>query len=282
MDKPYSCVWELLHVCNYRCPYCLYPWEVKEIAEAHRDCTAEQWISFWRKLFEKHGSFEITLTGGEPSVHAGFFDFVEKVGEWHRLRVNTNLSWDVEEALRRWRPGRLVFSASFHPQFAKAEDYLAKASRLRRAGFDISTLIVAYPPAFDELSAYADRFKNAGLTVAFNPFNGAYNGKIYPAAYGEAEKAWLTARTKQDKEVFQYKLGRSPKGRMCDAGSKYFRAYPNGDVFRCAPVIEMGHRPLGNIKDPDFRLADDAAPCPAEKCSCVGEYLYLRDVARIA
>lgn len=280
MEKPFSCEWEIIHVCNYRCPYCPYPWEDAELAQRHKACSNDDWIKFWRQLFETHGTFRVGLTGGEPGLRRDLPELLEEISRWHRFEMTTNLSWDVRSVAGRIPTDRIVFYPTFHPHFVEVEEFLEKAALLRRTGYRVVARMVAYPPLFGDLPGFKRRFEEAGILARFNAFFGEYNGRMYPEAYSPQERVWLREQTNIAEKPYSINLAlESPRGRLCESGARYFRVYPNGDVYRCAPVVEM-KRVLGNIRDPGFSLKAEASACPADRCFCLTEYMYLKDFAQ--
>jgi MoaA/NifB/PqqE/SkfB family radical SAM enzyme len=172
----------------------------------------------------------------------------------------------------------MVFYPTFHPHFVGIGEFLDKAVFLKQAGYRVVARMVAYPPLFAELPGYQRRFEEAGIVVRFNAFFGEYNGRLYPEAYSPEERDWLRRQTMIAEKPYQINLAQeSPRGRLCETGSRYFRVYPNGDVYRCAPVV-AANAVLGNIKDPGFELKAGATPCPADRCFCLTEYMYLKDL----
>lgn len=277
MEKPYSCEWEIIHVCNYRCPYCPYPWEAGELKDRHKGCGYDDLVGFWKRIFEKHGAFEIRVSGGEPSVHPRFIDLLSEIGAWHKFTVVTNLAWDAKFA-RTLSPAAVTFHPSFHPHFAEIKRFAEKTVYLKDRGFRVVVKIVAYPPVFDRLEEYGEVFRRSGTPVRFHPFFGDYGGRAFPASYSPAERDWLRRQSIVKSEAYDIGLGvRNPRGMLCGTGNRYFRLYPDGNIYRCSQTNVSG-RPLGNVKDADFSLFDGATPCPADQCYCGGEYYYLQDI----
>lgn len=277
-EKPYACTWELLYECNYRCPYCFLPFDAETSAaypgQGHPDAAA--WIGFWKRLFEERGSFLVSLTGGEVSLHRDFFLFLEEVGRWHSFRITTNLSWDVDRLIGRADPSKISFGASFHPHFAVFDTYAEKLLRLKAAGFGVSAMMVAYPPLLEKVPAYLERLRGLGVPVSLDPFHGLYNGRHYPEAYSEQERLWLRESDWSRETIHDIKLGaRRTRDLPCEAGARYFRVLADGSVYRCLGAKDI---PLGNIRDADFRLKAGPAPCPSDRCMCGSEYIYLKGV----
>lgn len=279
MAKRYSCQWEPSHVCNFRCHYCNIPFDSPEQTRSHKGVAPADWLAFWTRLHEIYGSFYINVLGGEPSVYPTFIDLYERVSRHHSVNVTTNLSWEPEQAVGRWSPERISVSASFHPQFMLFEKFLRRVMVLKEAGFFLTAHVVGYPPVFGDLPEYERRFEEVGVKGVFGPYNGTYAGRTYPDSYSPEQRAWLSERTIVREEFYRYRLAlENPKGRLCETGVRYFKVYPDGNVFRCSMVSGQGDKPMGNIKDRDFALMDEAAPCAVDKCLCWLETRYLKDV----
>lgn len=281
-----DCSWELLHACNYRCPYCFFipSWERAPEAtnRLHHACTAEDWASFWERLRAQRGEFRIEVSGGEPFLYPDFPRLLERVSRWHRPRVITNLSWDPAAA-SRLDPARVRFLASFHPHFARAEEFESRLAALRGAGFRASVVLVAYPPLFDRLPALKERFTALGHETLVSPFQGEHEGRSFPEGYDAPQRRWLKDVRPEGFGEDLFSVGvreASPRGRACGAGATYFRAYPDGAVWRCVSLKDApGARPIGHIRDARLPLADGPAPCPADACLCPAEYRRLEPAA---
>jgi len=274
MDKLYSCEWEPIHVCNYRCPYCPYPWHSPELALRHKECTTEDWISFWQRIFERYGEFLIRVSGGEPSLHGGFIRMMAAISRHHRMEIITNLSWDVERAAGV-KPKNIKFVGSYHPHFVALETFRKKILSLKEMGFEVLVRVVGYPPIMKDIPKIHEEFASVGVTVRDNSFFGEYNGRVYPESYTDDDRAWLNAKAVVQKKPYKMNLGlESPQGRLCETGVRYMRLYPDGEAYRCARVQVS----IGNIKDKNFQLLKEAAPCPVEHCYCDAEHFYLKDV----
>lgn len=273
----YSCGWDLTHSCNYRCTYCFFipSWthDAERTNTRHEVCSPQDWIAFWERLKARYGEFYVEVAGGEPFSHPRAAELLSAVSGLHRLRVVTNLSAPVT-VLERFDPGRLSYSASYHPQLADEAVFLAKLERLKDAGFEVMASVVAHPSVFAQLQGLCERFSRRGVELYINPFQGSFAGRGYPDAYTSAERDWLCRHT--DELARHYRLrDESPFGRACAAGRRYFRLWPDGTIHRCCPVTEMGLAPLGRITDSDFRLDEEDAPCPARVCFAPNEIVLL-------
>lgn len=279
-----ACSWEILHACNYRCPYCFFipSWEnnLEETNSRHRDCAPEEWTRFWRRLHELYGSFEIDVVGGEPFLYPRFIPLIRELSRWHTFTIITNLSWSVSDAAGL-DPARVRLQPSFHPHFAEIGEFTHKVLRLRALGFTANVIIVSYPPIFEQLPGMLDVLRASGIPCWVAPYQGTYEGQTYPAAFTAEQKAWMYGtHGKEARGGFDVGVKtRSPEGRMCASGNAYFRAYPDGVVYRCISVKDLpGGKPIGHMKDPQFRLADAATPCPATYCYSPLEYRNLLDL----
>ena len=113
-------------------------------------------------------------------------------------------------------------------------------------------------------------------------FRGNYDGKTYPAAYSDEERAIIVEYSKRaeefykdqfslrddrptidpviDREVF---LNGIPHfhGRQCAAGHDLVRIDSKGDIYRCGSKAQ-----LGSVVRGDFRRMEPLSPCNDQFC----------------
>jgi len=274
VNRPYSCGWDLVHVCNYRCPYCFFlpSWEVNEpeMSRRHLACSKEDWLDFWQRCFGQLGAFRIEIAGGEPFSHPDIIPLVREISRRHAIRLVTNLSVDVAGVLAEFDPARVAFSVSFHPSHASFKEMLAKLRLLKQAGFEVVVSIVAYPPYLRSLEGWMAALERAGLRCFLNPFQGSFAGREYPASYTAEDSLFLRRQTFSEELEIRMRQA-SPRGRLCAAGSRYFRIWPDGAIHRCCAATELGLRPLGHIRDQIIPVLPEPTPCPAAKCFAPNE-----------
>ncbi|HAZ08914.1 MAG TPA: hypothetical protein DCZ01_10425 [Elusimicrobia bacterium] len=274
MVSDYSCGWDLVHVCNYRCPYCFFlpSWAVNEaeMSRRHLSCSREDWLDFWRRCFDQLGSFRIEIAGGEPFSHPDLLPLVREISRRHTIRLVTNLSVDVREILTELDPARVAFSVSFHPSQARFEKLLEKLRLLKQAKFEVVVSIVAYPPYLRGLEGWMAVLEREGLRCFLNPFQGSFEDREYPLSYTVEDSLVLRQNTFPEEPEIRMRQA-SPRGLLCAAGSSYFRIWPDGAIHRCCAATELGLRPLGHIHDRIIPVSPEAAACPADRCFAPNE-----------
>ena len=78
---------DLTHKCNLRCKHC-YADAGKPL---EKELTTSDWIKIIDEFSEQSKNAEITLTGGEPTIHPDFWEIVKHIkNNHHRLVVFTN------------------------------------------------------------------------------------------------------------------------------------------------------------------------------------------------
>jgi len=274
-----SFTWDLWYGCNYRCSYCW--WEMDnlwaELAKKHRILPPEQWIACWDRIYDLYGTTRVDVLGGEPLRYPSWKQLFEGLSRRHRVSITTNLSVsmeDLREMTDRVSPERIHFAASYHPQFAKWEDFIDKIGFLKKRGYFPHVLVVAWPPLLKDLARWSDFFKKMDIPFTTSVFQGKHEGREYPDSYTAEEKALLGLNIPIVEEQ-RYRLERdSTQGKLCGAGHVYANIKGNGDVYRCGQDCLGGAKPLGNIFDADFGLHASPAPCPYKHCSC-GEFAFL-------
>ncbi|MCM2266900.1 MAG: radical SAM protein [Elusimicrobiales bacterium] len=299
--------WDIIHSCNYRCAYC--PFTVKgwehypkpEVVPPLADL-----VRAWERMRALYGACHLMISGGEPSSYPHFAELIAAISKWHTLEIITNLSFDPDSIAGLVPPTGIRFASSFHPQFTSAEDFLARARRLKDAGMEVFTNFVAYPPLLKDAARYKSMFQEKDISFFVLPFMGTYDGRVFPRDYSEAERREYEAalggdgaETKVSRDLLNWRTGDNapvvvpghsgpvqpaagaekpapPPARdvVCRMGQMYAKIYPDGKTQRCCGFVgdtlpEGHHASLGNIfKDPDFRLHAEPVRCTKTPCPC--------------
>ncbi|MET2829917.1 radical SAM protein [Mesorhizobium shangrilense] len=274
--------WTLLRGCNFRCTYCFSPPEVLA-TKIGAHARPEK----WQEAFDATGlTWLLHITGGEPTAYPEFSRLCQLLTQRHHLSVNTNLSLDtVLSLIGAVDPQRIRFiHAAFHPNERERKNGIAafvrRAVTLRDAGFTMLITMVATPEVLANFDEMAGPIRDAGLAVTPKILRENFQGKRYPDAYSEVDKARFRTALLGGQTAYQNVLdgmGEAPtinffsdedylggvpsfKGRTCDAGYKFVAITPEGDVSLC------GGPQLGNMLDGSLRLRDKSSVCNTTYC----------------
>ncbi|MBM3255299.1 MAG: radical SAM protein [Candidatus Omnitrophica bacterium] len=256
--------WDLCYSCNYRCPYCGV-WET----QSNRDLflSPEEWSVVWDRIFDNYGSCHIFMSGGEPSVYAGFSELVKRLTSKHSVEICTNLSWDVESLILDIPPGKLRIAPTFHPSQADFGDFFKKAVKAKDYLPNAQVYYVAYSgQQITEMSQRSKMLKEHGIALIPYPLRG--NQAILNT---EEEERIIREVSPYRGEKIEYQLKKiSPKGKLCRAGQRYAVIRGGGAVDRCS---QHHNGEVGNFLDKNFSLFDEARPCGKEYCPIESQWI---------
>lgn len=265
--KQVSFSWDIIYKCNYRCSYCWWHRKWGDLSLNNRYLPVSELIGAWARIYDIYGQASIDILGGEPFLYPDFTEIIRELSAMHRVNINTNLSCSVEDLLSKCDPSRIKINPTFHPMFARFEEFLGKAKALKEAGFTRGITYLAYPPQLRQLDPYRMAFKKEGIGFAVLSFWGEYKGQDYPAAYTEEEKQIINPQLAQrGGENFQTRPISSPRGKLCYAGCLYACIHPDGAATRCGGCCSR--EVLGNFFQSDFKLLEGPLPCQSDSCPC--------------
>jgi len=236
--------------CPYRCSYCINSFESRR--RSWRTLSAAAWIrglSRLTNLDKATGEVPVTLGGGEPSVHEGFYEIINGLPERIRIDILTNLAFDVEEMIRRVDPARLRREApyasirvSYHPSQVALEELLSKTHRLLEANFSVGIWGVLHPDQVDDILAAKERARAEGIDFRTKEFLGFHKGKLYgrykyPDACRMERKRSVLCRTTE------------------------LLVGPDGGIYRCHHDLYEQFSPIGHILDSNFKMTGHFLPC---------------------
>lgn len=272
--------WIINYECNYRCPYCWFNGQWKELKKFNRYIQKERMIEFWRNIYQKYGCVQINISGGEPFIYHDFVDLVLELLKFHHVEIMTNLSLDIDYFIDKVDSLALEIVPSFHPLFADFDKFKERAILLKEKGWLRKVSYLAWPPLISELNYYRDKFADSGFNFFARSFFGIYNGKKYPDMYTDEEKIVILDSVMPSGDMPPPVEPIVTKGKLCRAGEKYALIQPDGKIYRCGTQKPSDPQQLiiGHVLDENFRLYDKPQPCDAQECICnMWSFLMIRE-----
>jgi len=289
--------WLLGRYCNYKCSYC---WTHGRADKKDHRPTALclKTIDSIKEQARSRGfnSFHFSLSGGEPTLHPGYFDILDRLLEdientnYTSVHMTTNLSkgykWFDEYIKRAVKFNRASITASYHYEYATNNSKFAdKLVYLQKAGINITINMVMVPERFDHLYNLAVYFQTRGLNVTLKPQSDPHANYVVkgytkneldilhngmPQLDHKKPFMQVSLIDDENKEWFMDQAERFNafnfncfKGWECSAGYRsIIIREPCGSIKRSYSCID---KPIGNIKT-GFKLHDKIMPCISPSC----------------
>lgn len=229
--------------CNLRCQYCINIHNGPP--RRGKVMSADEWIRAANRLVLRD-DLPLTLQGGEPTLHKGFYGIVNDVKKEIKMDLLTNMSFDEDEFIRRaplWRFSReapyAAIRVSYHPGQNDIDEIIRKTVKLQGAGFRVGIYSVLHPSPdiTDHILEVKSKCEDRGLDFRTKEFLGEWNGVLYGT----------------------YKYEGSVSGRAiggCECRTTELIAGPDGNVYRCHSDLYNGRNPIAHILDEGFSDAD--------------------------
>lgn len=286
--------WQVNGLCNYDCTYCI---QSRKSRVGYPDTATIDAIV--GGLGTLPGVWEVKMSGGEVFAFKGFIDHVVPQmmhRTQHVISVLTNFSAPIH-VLRRFSEltgSRLrITSASFHPDTAKLDEFLAKAIEYREcresnnpnSSFVVNVVLV--PGSVSHHFRYRDALNDAGLR--YFPQLMKIRGGVYP--YDDSEIAMIAEITGGSCNPREVNRAPNYQGLFCEAGMSYFIIDQKGEAYTCRTAkkysgVDDAFAPdedddavngqddfkvkarLGSFVRGDFQLFREGGLCPYSICPC--------------
>ncbi len=300
--RPYCFVsWEINHNCNFNCEYC-YQRPMRErqkklvgralntglsLVRGYKAAAKRKKAGLNRtpgplldeidgiiQRFQAYNrNFTFGFTGGEPLIYPGFVEIcrrlVEKGG--FRIALDSNLGVKAKEFMEAVPAASVEYIyASMHilereHKPGGLDRFLDNICKMQNSGYKVTVNYVLYPPLIERFEKDVKYCADRGVKIVPKSFKGPYNGKNYPDAYTDEERALLF---KYDPGCdFAYEVPNN-FGRRCNAGMSLLRVDTEGFVSRCVGDKKV----LGNVYS-SFTIHDSPQPCQVNRCPCFTEDL---------
>ena len=247
--------------CNYACEYCIGH-NRKDPVLLHDLKKLEYWLSgiggFIVSIFECGSS--------EPTIHPQIKDLISLLTKYGQLTIPTNNSIDPAKYIPEDCISRVKLLAAFHTQSENhIDDYIARLLWVQQKGGIVSASYIAYPPRIKKVDLYKQKFVDAGIYFSIIPFEGEYEGIVYPEGHTEEHKKIMGLSDGKDSSWYR-RLSldatiRNFENIPCLAGYTKILIDGEGYLRRCL----YDHVP---IEQP----FNEAKPCTVSYCGC-GMYL---------
>ena len=229
------------------CHYCINNYGS---APKYKSMKTDTWIQSLNRIRPNDG-MPITLGGGEPTMHTGFYDIVNNVRRDTNLDLLTNGTFDIREFMKKISPDRFKRGAkyasirfSYHSGYSDTNMLLAKVCRMQQEGYSVGIWAVVHPEVKRDIKKVQRMAEDIGIDFRVKEFLGMYKGKLY-GTY-----------------KYKFALDCKLKDVMCKPSELLIA--PNGDIHRCHYWLYENKGCIGNICDSEVELLDKHVRC----CDC--------------
>lgn len=232
--------------CNLACSYCIN--HLSGLNPKRKHLNANEWISFLNRLELKPG-LPLSLQGGEPSIHPGFYEILNSLRPDLEIDLLTNLQFDPLKFMSAVKPERFHRPApyasirvSYHPETMKLKPLLEKAFILKSEGYPIAIYTVDHPAYKTELKEAQELSQEKGLEFKTKELLGRYEETLH-GLYKYPDSV--------DSNILK----------SCECKTSELLISPEGQVFRCHHDLYNLKFPIGDMLNPEFQIEDIYRPC---------------------
>jgi hypothetical protein len=241
--------------CNLRCPWCINRHGGSEYGLARKaHLTADEWIEAANRLVLR-GDLPLTLQGGEPTLHRGFYRIVREVRDEIKMDLMTNMTFDVETFIREVPVQRFLREApyaairvSYHPGQNDIGELIRKTKRMEEVGFRVGLYGILHPDEAlrNHVLAVQRMCTDQGIDFRTKEFLGLWKGRLYG--------------------TFKYEGAVCGEAQLpCECRTTELIVDPGGYVYRCHADLYGGRSPIAHVLDEDFNeeALDEFRACDA-------------------
>lgn len=255
-------LWMPTFRCQLNCPYCDYRVDAGTLKDyqiaffkGHQpnikhEIPADEWLQHLNRFQPYH----LEISGGEPLMFPGLHKVVSSIPQNCTWAITSNSL--ITPHIEKMPDGYQCkgWTASYH--FRDKETFLHNMNLLRNKKIVPRVTITVSPENHREALATINEFRSLMLPINVHPMiRPGFDWKEHPEEHATLEEI---KKLRVNYVGIIEEVKRFPK---CVAGYKYIYVLPDGEVMRCQSQGVTDKPKLGNITDPNFKLADGVAPC---------------------
>jgi hypothetical protein len=254
-------IWIPTWSCGNKCFYCDYQFKdgilkaFKQTYPIGPELESKDWIEFFSKI----NSFNLVITGGEPTNYKGLPNVLEKLPDGVKWSITSN-SLNIEAIKKIPFHNNAGWTASYHFKEPRMFDYnIWKISKLQGFPQGVRVTMVITPWNHEKVWEQAKEYMWKKIGVNIHPF---LNQEFSWEKNQDIIQLWR-GRTKETgnwcefiEDIPDFFGGETHNS--CHGGKDFFIVWPDGRVMRCYSEILRGEF-IGHIKD--FIPFDGPKPC---------------------
>lgn len=267
--------WSILDACNYSCIYC----PIKSNKYASRGILDETIVyinNINRSNKGRRVNIEVTLFGGEPTLHKDLEYIIKSLSSKNKVRVFTNLSANSSLYKNLYSKYNVQYSISYHPDQINSDKFISKLSKIDKESIGFINVMKIDKYEIDILKVL-EYLRENRITYRICPIHGIgnkseflqsiiYNNKYHTNFY-DTEIVYDTGERKSytEQELRFYNLT-SFKGYICYKGYSSFFINHDGKIYKC--LQDMKKDSIYSIKSPYSEIFSIEKSCPYDTCMC--------------
>jgi hypothetical protein len=215
--------------------------------------SVSEWLQGLNRI-QSRADLPLTIQGGEPSLHQGFYPIINGIRHDLTLDLLTNLQFDVDTfmdhipsmRIKRCAPYASI-RVSYHPETMKLLEIIEKVEKMLDGGYSVGIWAVDHPAWGKEVAQARLACEARGIDFRVKEFLGIYHGRKYGTyryhnAVDNSNPCQVECRTTE---------------LLID---------PAGNIHRCHSDLYAGRLPIGNLLDPGFRIDESFRSCDHFGC----------------
>lgn len=232
--------------CNLGCSYCIN--NDGSTAKKRKELTAKQWADALNRI--DFGDVPLTLGGGEPTLHEGFFDLLDALRPDIQIDLLTNLTFNIDEFIARTSPSRFrkfdtpsyrSIRTSFHVDRILPHGLVNGVRQLQDVGYSVGIFGLNHPDNTEANMLMSELARESQVYFFIKEFLGRHNGRLFGN--------------------FKYPDALNGRRQNVDCRTKELLIAPDGNVYRCHRDLYRAEGEIGNITSPDFTIESKFRPC---------------------
>lgn len=229
--------------CPLKCSYCinLQNYSRSGMHAIRKPMSTQDWITALNRI-EATTELPLSLQGGEPTSHPGFYEIINGVNR--PMDLLTNCQFNIQQFLDRVPQQKFARNApyasirvSYHPEQMELLDLVDRVSTLFMHGYQVGVWSVDIPEYKKQLDTAAFMFGQLGISFRTKELLGKYKGHIYGTykyknAVDVPEKEW----------------------KKCLCRTSELLIAPDGSIHRCHSDLYNLRPGIGHVLEEQFTL----------------------------
>jgi MoaA/NifB/PqqE/SkfB family radical SAM enzyme len=252
--------------CNGKCPYCILDLRGKHVPR--KEMSGNEILAFWNGL-EHHKSQQLSLIGGEPTLHPDIIKIVNGLKRY-RITITTNCKspfYEDPKFFKRFKPHRtsmLRINTTFHPHHITPEEYIEVVKKYRSRRFVDQISYVHTPEVVEKYRNEIIRVHKA-LKVKPTPYLGFYSKKEGFAAPPKPELLKPNEDSCESPLIGYLGSSKAAMLQMCDLSDmdvyREMCGQSSGSPAKCRhPILSLIVDPMGNYYHCHYKLYYEVDP----------------------